>query len=142
MRQSEGFQSGKPYRDNRLALAIRILTTPRRYIRPWYLAYLLLGMVTAGLLPVLLPLTLEARSHRLSTVAYVLGAYNFGLLTSPLWGLLAERTRTYRNFFLGSLLLSAAGIVGILLPRALPVELPLCDRTGCGLLKAADEVTG
>ena len=24
-------------------------------------------------------------SHKLSTVAYVMGAYNFGLLTSPLW---------------------------------------------------------
>jgi hypothetical protein len=57
----------------RLALAIRILTAPRQYIRPLYLAYLLLGMVTAGLLPVLLPLTVEPLSRRLSAVACVMG---------------------------------------------------------------------
>ncbi len=141
MRQLEGSQSDKPYRDDRLVFAIRILTTPRRYIRPWYFAYLLLGMVTAGLLPVLLPLTIEARSHRLSTVAYVLGAYNFGLLTCPLWGMLAERTKTYRKLFLGSLLLTAAGIVGIVLPRELPSWLISASALGAGSGGAATLAT-
>jgi MFS family permease len=104
----------------RVSLAMRILTAPRRYIRPWYLAYLLLGMVTAGLLPVLLPLTVEALSHRLSTVAYVMGAYNFGLLTSPVWGVLAERTKAYRSLFLGSFVLTSAGVIGVLELKELP----------------------
>jgi MFS family permease len=115
--QSESAQFDRSDRGDRLALALRIVTAPRRYIQPWYLTYLLLGMVTAGLLPVLLPLTVEALSHRLSTVAYVMGAYNFGLLTSPLWGMLAERIKAYRNLFLGSFLLTAAGILGMLLLR-------------------------
>ena len=37
----------------RLRLAIRTLRAPRKYFRPWYIAYLLLGMVTAGVIPVL-----------------------------------------------------------------------------------------
>ena len=104
-----------PRRGDRLALALRALGAPRRYIRPWYLAYLLLGMVTAGLLPVLLPLIIEALSHSLATVAYVIGAYNFGLLTSPLWGMAAERGKAYRALFLGSFLLTGAGIAALLL---------------------------
>lgn len=100
---------------DRLALARRALGAPRRYIRPWYLAYLLLGMVTAGLLPVLLPLIIEALSHSLATVAYVIGAYNFGLLSSPLWGMAAERAKAYRGLFLGSFLLTGAGIAALLL---------------------------
>jgi len=125
----------------RLALVIRILTAPRRYIRPWYLAYLLLGVVTAGLLPVLLPLTVEARSHRLSAVAYVIGAYNFGLLTSPLWGMVAERSKTYRTLFLGSFLLTAAAIVGMLLLRELPSWLVSAFALGAGSGGAATLAT-
>ena len=103
-----------------LGLALRSLSAPRKYLRPWYIAYLLLGMVTAGLLPVLLPLTVQALSHRLSTVAYAVGAYNVGLLTSPLWGTLAERLKLYRKLFLGSFLLTALGIAAMPLLNGLP----------------------
>jgi MFS family permease len=103
--------------EDRVALAIRALSAPREYIRPWYIAYLLLGMVTAGLLPVLLPLAAEALSHQLATVAYVVGAYNFGLLTSPLWGALAERRKLYRQVFLGGFLLTALAIAALPLLR-------------------------
>lgn len=134
-------QSDRSDRGERLALAIGILTAPRRYIRPWYLAYLLLGTVTAGLLPVLLPLSVEALSHRLSTVAYVLGAYNIGLLTSPLWGVLAERIKAYRSLFLGSFLVTGAGIVGILLLRELPGWLLSAFALGAGSGGAATLAT-
>src|SRR5262249_52427321 len=116
-------------------------TAPRRYIRPWYVAYLLLGIVTAGMLPVLLPIIVEGRTHRLATVAYVLGAYNFGLLTSPLWGILAERTRSYRNLFLGSFLVTAGGIVGVLLLRELPSWLLSAFALGAGSGGAATLAT-
>jgi len=125
----------------RWATAISILIAPRRYIRPWYLAYLLLGTVTAGLLPVLLPVSVEALSHRLSTVAYVMGAYNFGLITSPLWGVLAERIKAYRTLFLGSFLLTGAGIVGILLFRELPGWLVSAFALGAGSGGAATMAT-
>jgi hypothetical protein len=42
---------------------MRVLTAPRCYIRPCYVAYLLLGIVTAGMLPILLPLIVEARTR-------------------------------------------------------------------------------
>ena len=132
MHQSENSQSDSSERRETLLRAIQTITTARRYISPWYLAYLLLGMVTAGLLPILLPLTVEALSHRLSTVAYVLGAYNFGLLASPLWGMLAERIKAYRKLFLGSFLLTAAGILGMLLLRNLPLWLVSAFAIGAG----------
>jgi MFS family permease len=134
-------QSGESEVTSRVAFAIRILTSPRRYIRPWYLAYLLLGTVTAGLLPVVLPVTVEALSHRLSTVAYVMGAYNFGLLTSPLWGVLAERIKAYRTLFLGSFLLTGAAIVGMLLLRELPGWLVSAFALGAGSGGAATLAT-
>jgi MFS family permease len=122
-------------------MALRALTAPRRYIRPWYLAYLLLGMVTSGLLPVLLPLAVESSSGSLATVAYVMGAYNFGLLTSPLWGLLAERIKAYRKLFLGSFLLTAGGTLGLLLSRALPSWLLAAFALGAGSGGAATLAT-
>src|SRR5215831_1059033 len=136
-----GSESDRSDEASRLAFAIRTLTAPRRYLRPWYFAYLLLGMVTAGLLPVLLPLTVEARSHRLSAVAYVMGAYNFGLLTSPLWGVLAERINAYRNLFLGSFLLTGAGIVGMLLLKDMPGWLLSAFALGAGSGGAATLAT-
>ena len=139
--QSEASQAHRSDPEDRLALAIRIVTAPRRYIRPWYLAYLFLGIVTAGILPVLLPLTVAAQSHRLSTVAYVIGAYNFGLLTSPLWGVLAERSNAYRTLFHGSFLLTAAGIVGMLLLRDLPSWLVSAFASGAGSGGAATLAT-
>lgn len=88
----------------------QVLASPRRYTRPWFIAYLLLGIVTAGMVPVLLPLMVMSESRELSSVAYVMGAYDVGLLTSPLWGLIAERYKLYRNLFLGGFLVSAAAV--------------------------------
>jgi MFS family permease len=133
--------SDLPRRGDRLALALRALGAPRRYLRPWYLAYLLLGMVTAGLLPVLLPLIIEARSHSLATVAYVIGAYNFGLLTSPLWGMAAERGKAYRGLFLGSFLLTGAGIAALLLVQTVTGWLVSAFAIGAGSGGAATLAT-
>lgn len=88
----------------------KVLAAPRRYTRPWYLAYLLLGIVTAGMVPVLLPLMMMALSHDLSSVAYVMGVYNLGMLTSPLWGVLAERHKLYRSLFLTGFLFCTIAI--------------------------------
>jgi MFS family permease len=128
-------------RGDRLALAIRTLSAPRAYVRPWYIAYLLLGMVTAGVLPVLLPLTIEALSHRLATVAYVVGAYNLGLLTSPLWGALAERRKLYRQLFLGSFLLTALAIAALPVSRALAGWMAAAFAIGAGSGGAATLAT-
>lgn len=99
-----------PTHHDSLRILRAVLATPRRYIHPWYGAYLLLGIVTAGMLPVLLPLMMVAISHRLSSVAYVMGVFDLGLLTSPLWGMLAERFKLYRSLFFSSFIIAAVAI--------------------------------
>ncbi|APZ42342.1 MFS transporter [Acidihalobacter ferrooxydans] len=99
-----------PAHHDRLRVWRTALAAPGRYIRPWYGAYLLLGIVTAGMVPVLLPLMMVAISHQLSSVAYVMGVFDLGLLTSPLWGMFAERLKLYRSLFFLSFIIAAAAI--------------------------------
>jgi MFS family permease len=139
--QSGGAPPGQIAPGDRMGLARRALGAPRKYVRPWYLAYLLLGMVTAGLLPVLLPLLVEAISHSLATVAYVIGAYNFGLLTSPLWGRLAERRKLYRELFVGSFLLAALAIAALPVLHGLPGWMASAFAIGAGSGGAATLAT-
>ena len=68
----------------------------------WHLAYLILGLVMSGLIPFLLPLLVVQGTHQLGAVAYVTGAYGIGLLTAPLFGVLAERRHLYRPLFAGA----------------------------------------
>jgi MFS family permease len=76
----------------------------RQYIAPWYLAYLILGLINAGVLPFLLPLVMAELGHDLDSIAYVIGAYNIGMLPAPLLGMLAERRRLFRPVFFGGFL--------------------------------------
>lgn len=94
-----------------------ILKEPSRWVSIWFLAYALLGAVSSGLLPILLPLMIVALTHHLSWVAYVMGGFNLGLLTSPLWGTLADRKQLHRPIFFGGfLVLSLALAVMPFLP--------------------------
>ena len=81
-----------------------ILKEPDRWVSVWFLAYALLGAASSGLLPILLPLMIVALTHHLSWVAYVMGGFNLGLLTSPLWGSLADSKHLHRPIFLGGFL--------------------------------------
>jgi len=72
---------------------------PRRLVSPWYLAYLVLGLINSGMLPFLLPLAVARAGYGLGGIAYVIGAYNFGLMPAPLLGVLAERQRLFRPVF-------------------------------------------
>lgn len=76
-------------------------------IAPWYAAYLILGLLTSGMLPFLLPLVIVDVSHQLGTVAYVTGAYNLGLLPAPLIGRLAECAHLHRPLFFGAFVVLA-----------------------------------
>ncbi len=81
---------------------------PGRHVAPWYLAYLILGLLTSGLLPFLLPLMVARTSQRLGDVAYVIGAYNLGLLAAPILGMAAEKLRLYRSVFFGGFVVLGA----------------------------------
>lgn len=88
-------------------------------VAPWYLAYLILGLLTSGMLPFLLPLVVAGGSQSLGTVAYVTGAYNLGLLPAPLFGMLAERQRLYRPLFFGGFVVLALALAAFPLVRSL-----------------------
>jgi MFS family permease len=110
----------------------RALAEPGRYVRAWYLAYLLLGIVTAGMIPVLLPLMMASVSGHLSTVAYVMGAYNLGLLSSPLWGLLAERRKIYRTLFFAGFVVVGAATALMPFLRGISTWMPAAFAMGLG----------
>ena len=52
-----------------------IVKEPGRWVSVWFLAYALLGAVSSGLLPILLPLMIVALTHHLSWVAYRAAIY-------------------------------------------------------------------
>jgi len=80
-------------------------------IEPWYAAYALMGMVVAGLTPVLIPLVVGKASGSVQ-VGWVMAAISLGGLTAPIWGGLADRYRLHRWLLAGGLLLTAICIGG------------------------------
>ena len=108
------------------------LAGPRRWLEPWYVAYALLGAVSSGLIPVLLPLMMVAISHELETVGYVMGAFNMGALSSPLWGSLAEKKKIFRTVFCGGLVLEAAAMGLFPFAHSLVFWFPLALLMGAG----------
>jgi len=90
-------------------------TRTRHYLAPWYVAYLILGVINSGMLPFLLPLALLATGHDLDSVAYVVGAYSVGSLPAPWLGMLAERQRLFRPVFFGGFVALSFGLA--LLPK-------------------------
>ena len=71
------------------------------YLAPWYLAYMILGLITSGMLPFLLPLMVANTTDDPGRIAYIVGAYNAGVLPAPLLGLVAERFQLFRPVFFG-----------------------------------------
>ena len=108
----------------------KTLAAPRRWIAPWYGAYLLLGVISSGLIPVLIPLMMVAISKNLSTVGYVMGAFNLGSLASPVMGSLAESKRLYRPIFFAGFLFLMAAIGVFPLVHHLRLWLPLALMAG------------
>jgi hypothetical protein len=81
-----------------------------QYLAPWYLAYLILGVIHSGMLPFLLPLMLAVAGHDLDSIAYVVAAYNAGLVPAPLLGILAERQCWFRPVFFGGFIALSLGL--------------------------------
>jgi MFS family permease len=94
----------------RIDRLIVYLHEPQKWIVQWYYGYALVGVIAAGLMPILLPLMVADLSHQLSWVGIVLGFYNVGLLCSFLWGKLADKYQIHRFlFFSGIVVLMLVG---------------------------------
>ena len=109
------------------------LRGPRQWISSWFAAYALVGAVSSGLIPILLPLMMvELLPHELAAVGYVMGAFNLGALSSPLWGNLADEKKAYRLVFCGGLLLELAAMSVFPLAANLGAWLGLALLMGAG----------
>jgi DHA1 family tetracycline resistance protein-like MFS transporter len=85
------------------------LSSWRRWVEPWYLAYALLGATVAGVVPILVPLTVS-RVQNASEVGLVMAAVSLGGLTAPVWGTLADHHRLHRSLLAGGLLTTALAL--------------------------------
>ncbi|MDA8377942.1 MAG: MFS transporter [Planctomycetia bacterium] len=88
------------------------LRGPKQWVSPWFVAYALVGAVSSGLIPILLPLMMvRLLPHELAAVGYVIGAFDLGALSSPLWGNWADAKKAFRLVFCGGLLLEIVAMV-------------------------------
>ena len=107
-----------------------------RWIEPWYLVYSLIGLVVAGLIPILIPL-MAGRSGNAGQVGLVMAAVSLGGLTSPLWGGLADRYRLHRWLLTGGMLVASAGLALFPFASQPAVWLFLATVQGLGTASAA-----
>ncbi len=107
-----------------------------RRVESWYLAYALLGLSAAGLIPILLPLV-EARNGTAAQVGLVMAAFSLGGLTAPVWGGLADRFRLHRWLLVGGLAGTAAGAALLAPAASFPLRTALALLSGTGLAAAS-----
>ncbi len=108
------------------------ITTIRKSVSVWYGSYAILGAVSAALVPVLLPLMIQGLSHRLADVAWVMGAYNLGLLTSPLWGNLADKKQIHHSVFFSGFVILIVSLVVMPFGKLLTEWLGIAFLIGAG----------
>lgn len=107
-----------------------------RYNEPWYLAYALLGVVTVGLVPIILPLWVT-QSGTAAHVGLVMAMLNVGRLSSPLWATLAERYALHRALFVAGLGVVGASLTGLALTTTPLFWLLLALAQGVGAAAVA-----
>jgi MFS family permease len=120
-----------------LELVKNFISSIRKWTSPWYAAYAILGLVSAAIIPVLLPLKVIASSHNLAYVAWVMGIYNLGLLTSPIWGNLTDKKHKHRLLFFGGFVLLLAGLIVLPFAKTLFSWLIISFLLGTGTASVA-----
>ncbi len=108
----------------------------RRWIETWYLAYALLGVAAAGMIPILIPIAV-ARSGSVGQVGLVVAVISLGGLTAPLWGTLADRYRLHRWLLAGGLLAATLGLALFPLAHSLGAWVGLAFLQGAGVTGSA-----
>ena len=105
-------------------------------IETWYSSYALLGAAAAGVIPILLPLTVLHAAGP-AEVGMVMAAFSLGGLTAPVWGRLADQHRLHRPLLVGGLMALAAGAAAVPEARSLAGLLGLALLQGSGLAAAS-----
>ena len=103
----------------------------QQWVEPWYSAYAVLGATAGGLVPILVPITVN-RAHGATEVGLVMAALSLGGLTAPLWGAPADYYRLHRWFLAGGLLVTAIGLTAFALTTVPVVWLGLALLQGIG----------
>ncbi len=106
------------------------------WIELWYLVYAFMGLVVAGLVPILIPL-IVSKSGNIGLVGVVVASLSLGGLTSPLWGGLADRRRLHRALLAGGMLLACLSLVAFILTSQPFLWILLAILQGLGIASAA-----
>lgn len=76
------------------------------WIEPWYGAYAILGALASGLAVIAIPLVVSGGGGSATEIGTAIAAQNIGALFAPVWGSMADRSKSYRViFFLGFILI-------------------------------------
>jgi MFS family permease len=105
---------------------------PRPGSPSWYWSYALFGASAAGLSPILLPVLVAMRDGA-GEVGLVMAALNLGVLSSPLWGTIADRYRGHRALYFLGILLVVLSLAGFTLRGPLGYRLVLALIQGLGI---------
>ena len=108
----------------------------QEWIEPWYLVYALMGLIVAGLVPVMIPL-IVSKSENAGLVGLVVAAVSLGGLTSPLWGSLADRYRVHRGLLVGGMLIASVGLTAFASTTQPAIWILLAVIQGLGTASAA-----
>jgi MFS transporter, DHA1 family, tetracycline resistance protein len=106
------------------------------WIEPWYFVYAILGLVVAGLIPVLMPL-IVSHAGNAGQVGLVMAAVSLGGLTSPLWGSLADLYRLHRWLLVGGMFTTTMGLAAFAFTTQPVIWLLLAVIQGFGAAGAA-----
>jgi len=113
----------------------------RRWVRPWYVAYAILGAMASGLEVILIPAAVARDGGTSAQIGLVVAMINIGVLASPLWGLIAERQHAHRVVFFCGFALAGAGFLGFALGDGVIVWMICAFLIGLGV-GAANTMAG
>jgi MFS family permease len=102
------------------------------WIEPWYGAYAILGALTAGLAVISIPLVVTGGGGNALQIGTAIAVQNLGVLSAPLWGMVADRTRAYRAVFFTGFVLIGLGFLGFTVLHGLAAWLACAFLIGFG----------
>jgi DHA1 family tetracycline resistance protein-like MFS transporter len=107
-----------------------------RWVKVWYVSYALLGLGSAGLIPILLPL-IVGRQDEAAHVGFVMAAFSLGGLTAPVWGELADRFGLHQWLLVGGLICTGGGAIVFSFALTFALWISLALVIGIGLAAAS-----